>query len=157
MKTRAGFLMFGLLACLGSAVWGGEGQDPVVVYSTRSGFEEVIENIKLAVTERGLLVSGTLHVSEMLNRTGPDLGFPKAVYAKAESVEFCSAALSQRMIAVDPRNLVVCPFTVAAYVLADQPDRVYVAYRKLQLAGAATEETRAVMSLLDEVARAGAE
>ena len=43
--------------------------DPVVVTYPASGtFDEVLENVKWAITGRGLLVSGTLHVQEMLER-----------------------------------------------------------------------------------------
>lgn len=132
--------------------------DAVVVYPAAEAFEEVVESIKMAITERGLLVSGTLHVAEMLERTGKDLGYEQPVYARAESVEFCSAAISHRMIAVDARNLVICPFTVAAYSLAVEPDQVYVAYRRPALAGVEAEKTTAVVEeLLDGIARQAAE
>lgn len=130
---------------------------PVTVYTASSAFEDVMEGVQMAVTDRGLLVSGTLHVSDMLNRTGNDLGYPDAVYARAESVEFCSALMSHRMIAVDPRNLVICPFTVAVYTLKRDPDQVYVAYRKQQLAGDDPKVTTAVNEMLDEIAREASE
>jgi hypothetical protein len=135
----------------------GEATEPVVVYPAQGGFEEVLENIRMAVIERGMLVSGSLHVQDMLDRTGKDLGFEHPVYLKAESVEFCSAALSHRMIADDPRNLTVCPFTVAAYVLASEPQRVYVAYGRKHLAGKPTGSAAAVQELLDGIARQAAE
>ena len=138
--------------------WGEEDDDsPVVVYTADSDFEDVIENIKMAVTDRGMLVSGTLHVQDMLARTGKDLGFEKNVYLHAESVEFCSALMSHRMVAADPRNLVICPFTIAAYELAAKPGQVYIAYRKQFLAGEAHEATAAVLKMLDEIAREAAE
>ncbi len=137
--------------------WSGEEGEPVVVYPADSDFEDVIDNIKMAVEDRGMLVSGTLHVQDMLVRTGKDLGFEKNVYLHAESVEFCSALMSHRMVSADPRNLVVCPFTIAAYELAEKPGQVYVAYRKQFLAGEATEATNAVVKMLDEIAREAAE
>ena len=93
------------------------------------------------------------HVGDMLNRTGPDLGYDK-IFTKAESVEFCSALMSHRMVAADPSNLSICPFTVSAYVLKSQPDQVYVAYRRQYLAGPSDEVTKAVMEMLDSIARA---
>jgi len=129
----------------------------VVVYPASAGIEEVIEIIKMAVVERGMLVSSTLHVSDMLNRTGKDLGFEQPVFVHAESVEFCSALMSHRTVAADPGNLVICPFTVAAYVLADNPGQVYVAYRRPFLAGDAAESTQAVVEMLDGIAREAAE
>ncbi len=137
--------------------WSEEEARPVIVYSTSSDFEEVIENIKMAVEDRGMLVSGTLHVQDMLTRTGKDLGFEKDVYLHAESVEFCSALMSHKMVSADPRNLVICPFTIAAYELAEEPGQVYVAYRKQFLAGEADEATKAILTMLDEIAREAAE
>ncbi len=104
-----------------------------------------------------MLVSGTLHVQDMLTRTGKDLGFEENVYLRAESVEFCSALMSHLMVSADPRNLVVCPFTIAAYELAENPGQVYIAYRKQFLAGEAGEATNAVIEMLDEIAREAAE
>ena len=149
-------LLLALMLAATSSWPGGQGE-PVVVYAADSDFEDVVENIKMAVTDRGMLVSGTLHVQDMLARTGKDLGFEKNVYLHAESVEFCSALMSHRMVSADPRNLVICPFTIAAYELAEKPGQVYIAYRKQYLAGEAEEATEAVLSMLDEIAREAAE
>ena len=137
--------------------WSEENAAPVVVYPASSEFEDVIENVKMAITDRGMLVSGTLHVQDMLARTAKDLGFEKNVYLHAESVEFCSALMSHRMVSADPRNLVICPFTIAAYELADNPGQVYIAYRRQFMAGAADEATEAAHKMLDEIAREAAE
>ena len=141
------------------ALWGAllRADDPVVTYPASGSYEEVVEALRTAVTNRGLLVSGTLHVQEMLERTGKDLGFPDPIYLRAESVEFCSAQMSHQMIAVDPRNLVICPFTVAVYVLASEPDQVYVGYRRQHLAGDAEEVLQAVTELVDGIAQEAAE
>ncbi len=142
-----------LMLWMGCALAGGEpseDQQPVRIYTSGERFEDVVENIKLAIIERGMLVSGTLHVSEMLNRTAPDLGFSK-VFVKAESVEFCSALMSHKMSQAAPENIVICPFTIAVYVKQEQPDQVYVAYRRPLLAGDATETTAAILELLDGI------
>ena len=148
-----------LLFFVTAAVAGGDSPKPatVVVYPAASSFDEVIDNVKFAIINRGMLVSGTLHVSDMLNRTGKDLGFPTNVYRKAQSIEFCSALMSHRMIAADPRNLVICPFTVAVYETTDEPAKVYVAYHRQVLAGNAEEAARAVNRMLDGIAREAAE
>jgi len=141
------------------ALWGAvaQAEEPVVTYPASGSFEEVVEALRMAVTNRGLMVSSTLQVQEMLERTGKDLGFPEAVYLKAESVEFCSAQMSHRMIAADPRNLVICPFTIAVYVLASEPDQVYLGYRRLYLAGDAEHAAKAATDLVDGIAREASE
>ncbi|MBL3601377.1 MAG: hypothetical protein JMN25_16185 [gamma proteobacterium endosymbiont of Lamellibrachia anaximandri] len=147
------FLLFALmLSVAGMAFAGGAAPDPVVIYKADEVYEDVIDNIKMAVEERGMLVSGILHVSDMLNRTGPDLGY-KQVFKKAESVEFCSAVISHKMTQVSPVNLVVCPFTIAVYIKADEPEQVYVAYRSQSLAGQADKVTAEILELLDGIVR----
>ncbi len=125
--------------------------DPVVLYSSTEDFDTIKENIETAITNRGLLVSGTLHVSDMLNRTGKDLGFPEPLYIKAESLEFCSALVSHRMTQADPVNLTMCPFTIAVYVKTSEPQQVYVAFRKPILAGEAQTVTAAIQEMLHSI------
>lgn len=125
-------------------------QGPMAIYQSEGSFEEVIENIKMAIEERGMLVSGTLHVSDMLNRTGPDLGYPK-VFEKAESVEFCSASLSHQMTQAAPENMAICPFTISVFIKASEPEQIYVAYRRPSLAGDAAAVTHAIVELLDGI------
>lgn len=142
-----------LMIWMGCALAGGkpaEDGQPVRIYISKESFEDVVENIKMAIIERGMLVSGTLHVSDMLNRTAPDLGF-SAVFTHAESVEFCSALISHKMAQASPENIVICPFTIAVYVKVDEPGQVYVAYRRPQLAGEAEESTRAILEMLDGI------
>jgi uncharacterized protein (DUF302 family) len=110
------------------------------VYKTKGSYEDVKQSLEMAIEGRGLLVRGVSHVAEMLNRTGKDLGFPKEVYSKAEALEFCSADLSHRMILIEPSNMTTCPLTIGVYVLSDQPDQVYVSFRRQVLAGAAAEK-----------------
>lgn len=130
---------------------------PMVVYESASDYDFTKQNIELAITGHGLLVSGTLHVAEMLDRTAEDLGLKGDVYLKAESLEFCSAYLSHRMIEVDPSNLTICPFTVAVYVLKSDPDKTYVAYRKPVVAGDGAKVEQEISSILDDIARQASE
>ena len=127
-------------------------QEPMVIYQSEEPFEDVIENVKMAIEDRGMLVSGTLHVSDMLNRTGPDLGYEK-VFEKAESVEFCSASISHKMTQVAPENIAICPFTISVYIKADEPDKLYVAYRRQILAGDSDKVTAAIYELLDGIVK----
>jgi uncharacterized protein (DUF302 family) len=141
-----------LLIWAGSTLAGGEpmSEKKVRIYTSEERFEDVVENIKMAIIDRGMLVSGTLHISEMLNRTGPDLGFPD-VFTQAESVEFCSALISHKMAQVAAENVVICPFTIAVYVSKAQPEQVFVAYRVPRLAGKADKVTGEILQLLDGI------
>ena len=127
---------------------------PITVqYIDDESFEDIKENVEMAITDRGLTVSGTLHVQEMLTRTGDDLGFGPGPYLKAESLEFCSALISHKMIKTDPSNMGICPFTIAIYILRTEPNRVYVAYRVPSLAGDADNVLKEVIALLDGVVK----
>jgi len=101
------------------------------VYETDSSFEDVLDGLKLAIQERGMYINNVMHMSDMLQRTGKDLGLEETIYAKAESVEFCSAVLSRRMTAEAPARIVNCPFIVAVYTLPDQPGTTYVVHREI--------------------------
>ena len=129
-----------------------EAGQPIRIYTSEEPFEDVVENVRMAVVERGMLVSGTLHVSDMLNRTAPDLGFSE-VFVQAEAVEFCSALISHKMAQAAPQNIVSCPFTIAVYVRADAPGQVHVAYRLPLLAGDAEEVAAAIVEMLDGIVK----
>lgn len=126
-------------------------ESPVAVYKALDDFETTKEDIEMAITDRGMLVSGTLHIADMLNRTAQDLGYAKKIYGQADSIEFCSAVVSHKMVNADPSNLVICPFTIAVYTLIDEPKQVYVAFRRPMLAGEATDVTRAVLEMLEGI------
>ena len=124
---------------------------PIVVTQVKDEFDAIKENIELAITGKGLKLSGTLHVSNMLNRTGKDLGFDRQIFEKAESVEFCSALISHKMAIASPENISVCPFTIAVYTYKNKPDTVYIAYRRPQLAGNAEEVSKDIDNLLSSI------
>jgi uncharacterized protein (DUF302 family) len=103
--------------------------DQYAVYESDSSFEDVLDGLKLAIQERGMYINNVMHMGEMLERTGKDLGMEEEIYAKAESIEFCSAVLSRKMTAEDPTRIVNCPFIVAIYTLPDVADTTYVVHR----------------------------
>lgn len=117
-----------------------------VVVSTEGEFADVRQNVGDAIVGQGLVESGTSHVGEMLERTGRDLG-TTSVFAEAEVIEFCSAALTQAMTAADPHAIVNCPYRIAVYTLTASPGVVYLSYPR-PTAGGATPELEAVEALL---------
>jgi uncharacterized protein (DUF302 family) len=147
------YLLICLLLCF-QISWA---ENSIVTYISTNDYQTTKENIEIAIDGRGMLVSGILHISEMLNRTGPDLGIKNPVFKKAESVEFCSSEISHKMVQADPTNLTVCPFTVSVYVLSAQLDKVYVAYKRHQLAGNHAATEKLVNDLLDGIAVEAAE
>lgn len=130
---------------------------PIVSYAkTGARFEAVRDDLKTAIENKGLVVDYQAQIGKMLERTGKDLGAAKPVYADAQSLQFCGAALSLKLMQADPANVVLCPFTLVVYARADQPQQVVVAYRRpLRPGGSAATRTalRELDALLDDVAR----
>lgn len=127
--------------------------DDYAVYESDSSFSDVMDGLKLAIQQRGMFINNVMHMNEMLERTGADLDLGGPLFGEAESVEFCSAVLSRKMISEDPRRIVNCPFIIAVYTLPDQPNATYVAHRKIP--ASETEQSTAmqeVATMLEEIA-----
>lgn len=104
--------------------------------SIRHGsFEDAREAVEMAITGRGFVINNVSHVGDMLERTGKDLGGAKQIFLKAESLEFCSATVSRKMMEADPDNIVFCPYIISIYVLPEKPNEVRMAYRKTHISG----------------------
>ena len=95
-------------------------------------FNDIRDNITMAIENRGLVVNYVSHIAYMLNRTGSDIGASKRIFEQAEIIEFCSASLSRQMMEADPHNIVLCPFAISIYALPGEPGKVWIAYRKPQ-------------------------
>lgn len=117
-----------LLLCVGAMAANAAG-DPVVM-EAKGRFDEVRESLVAAIEGRGLVISYTAHIGAMLDRTGKDIGAAKRVYDRAESLEFCSAIASRRMMEANAANIVYCPYAVAIYTLPGKPGVVHLAYRR---------------------------
>ena len=89
----------------------------------------------------------------MLERTGAEIGATKKIFDQAETVEFCSASLSRKMMESSPHYIVLCPFTISIYTLPGDTRGTWVAYRKPQ--GRATRMFEGL--LRDVAAEAGPE
>jgi hypothetical protein len=119
---------------------------PYAVYESDSDFETVMDGAKAAIQEKGMYINNVMHMGEMLERTGKDLGLGGKIYDRAESIEFCSALLSRRMTEEDPSRIVNCPFILAVYTLPGQEGKTFVAHRVI------SEEEIAGSGIMAEVA-----
>jgi uncharacterized protein (DUF302 family) len=152
-RSVAALLAFAVL-CFGSGVATGAMPD-VIVQSVRGDYADIKDRVVMAIENRGMVVDHTAHVGAMLERTGKDIGRDRRIYEKADVIEFCSAGVSRATMEADPRNLVFCPYAIAVYVLPDEPQRVYVIYRKPHATGSAqsAKALKAVGALLDGIVR----
>ncbi|MFV2056692.1 MAG: DUF302 domain-containing protein [Thiohalomonadales bacterium] len=122
-------------------------------YSIKADFADVREDVEMAITDRGLVINNVSHIGSMLERTGKVTGSSKRIFLKAVSLEFCSASLSRRMMEANPHNIVFCPYIISIYVLPEQPDLVYLSYRRPSPVGSAESKSAlvAVESLLNDI------
>ncbi len=127
----------------------------MVQYSKDGKFEDVRDDLKLAIQNRGLVIDHTSHIHNMLERTGKDLGLTTKVFKDADAYSFCSATVSRATMEADPHNIVFCPYAISVYVTEKEPAKVYVAFRRPQQVGsdASKASLKAVHDLLDGIAR----
>lgn len=128
--------------------------EPVrVLRSTKDDFENIRDNIKDAIADRGIKINNISHIGNMLARTAAAVGGSKLVYKEAEALEFCSSTISRAMMEADPHNISYCPYIIAIYVIPEEAETVYVSYRKPPLVGdqASMDSLKTVGDLLDGI------
>jgi uncharacterized protein (DUF302 family) len=153
--TMARVLLLALLAALYTAVQAAD-LHPIVSYSKKAKFEDVRDDLKSAIEAKGLVIDYQSYVNRMLERTGKDVGSARKLHADAEAFVFCSAALSRKTMEADPANVSMCPYTMVVYATAQEPDKVYVTYRRPWRpdgSAASKASLKEVESLLDGIAR----
>jgi len=129
---------------------------PVVTYSKSAKYEDVRDELKLAIEAKGLVIDSELYINKMLERTGKDVGSARKLYADAQAFVFCSALLSRKSMEADPANIAQCPYSIVVYATAEDPEKVHVAYRRpWHPDGSAASQAalREVERLLDGIAR----
>ena len=125
--------------------------DPLAVYQSSEPYADVRENLEMAITDRGMLITNTLHISDMLQRTAADTGLEKKLYENAESLEFCSILMSYKMSLAHPANMATCPLTISIYQTAGDPNHTYIAYRRANLLGDSAAVQKALDDMLDGI------
>jgi uncharacterized protein (DUF302 family) len=132
-----------------SSVPDGAADGYMAVFTKTGKFEDVRDDVEMAITGRGLVVNNVSHVGEMLDRTGKDLGDDRQIFLKAEALEFCSAVVSRKMMEAAPDNIIFCPYIISIYVLPGKPNEVRIAYRKPQIVGSSASQ--AALKAVDEL------
>ena len=94
-------------------------------------FEDVQQDVADAIINRGYVIDYTARIGEMLDRTRSDVGSTRKIYSGAETVQFCSAVLSRKMMEADATDIAYCPYVIFYYQAAAEPGVVHVGYRKL--------------------------
>ncbi len=129
---------------------------PIVTYSKAAKFDDVREDLKLAIEGRGLVLDHESFVNRMLERTAKDVGSARKLYTDAQAFVFCSAVLSRKTMEADPANVAFCPYNMVVYATAQQPGTVHVAYKRPWRpdgSAASRAALKEVERLLDGIAR----
>jgi uncharacterized protein (DUF302 family) len=130
---------------------------PVVTYSKKGAkFDDVRDELRLAIEGKGLVIDYESFVNRMLERTGRDVGSARKLYADAQAFVFCSAALSRKTMEADPANVSLCPYSIMVYASARDPGTVHVSYKRpWRPDGSAASKAalKEVEALLDGIAR----
>ena len=118
--------------------------------ATKKGnFDDVKFELSNAIIERGLKVDFSGSISQMLERTGADIGSTKPIYKHAEFMSFCSSKLSRQMMEADAANVAFCPYTVFIYETAAAPGEIVVGYRPFPQPP--NETSRAALGEIDKL------
>jgi uncharacterized protein (DUF302 family) len=128
----------------------------IKTYSAKAKLEDVLDDVRLAIEARGLVVDHESFVGRMLERTGKDVGSARKLYTDARALTFCSAVLSRKTMEADAANVAFCPYNIVVYATAKAPGTVYVAYRRpwrAEGSAASKAALKEVEALLDGIAR----
>lgn len=129
---------------------------PIVTYSKTAKFDDVRDDLKLAIEAKGLVIDYESYINRMLERTGKDVGSTRKIYADAQAFVFCSAVLSRKTMEADPANIAQCPYSMVVYATVQEPEKVHVAYRRPwrpEGSAASRAALQEVERLLDGIAR----
>jgi len=111
-------------------------------------YDQARDDLAAAIEEKGMVISAVSHVKDMLDRTNTDLGYADTVYdTGAETLLFCKADLSQKMMRDNPHNIAFCPYAISIYTLKSEPNKVFLSYKKPPK----LESYKAIRQLLDSI------
>ncbi|WP_373051101.1 DUF302 domain-containing protein [Thalassovita aquimarina] len=122
--------------------------DGIVSYTTDDSFEDVVFGLENAILDQGLVIDGTSHVGDMLERTKADVGSDVTIFTHADVYSFCSANLSRKVMEADPMNIRFCPYDIFVAQLPDDDGKTIIGYRTFP-----EGPMQEVQALLDTIAR----
>ena len=131
-------------------------ESTIVRYSAPAKWDDVRDDLKIAIANKGLLVEYTSHIHNMLARTKKDVGGKKDIFESAETFVFCSAVVSRHTMEADANNIAFCPYAIAVYTTKDDPKIVNVSYRRPvrpDSSEASIKALKEVETLLDGIAK----
>ena len=120
--------------------------DGTITYTTDEAFDDVVFGLENAIVGEGLVIDSVSHTGDMLERTKADVGGTITIFDRADVFSFCSAALSRKVMEIDPMNVRFCPYDI--FVAQRPGEPVMIGFRSFP-----EGEMQEVQALLDRLAR----
>jgi len=130
------------------------------VYSKEARFEDVRDDVKDAIVNKGFVIDYVGHFNVMLERTAEATGSvtplgAKSPYKHAEYMQFCPAKLTHEAVSATPFAIANCPIAIFVYETSGEPGKIQVGYRLP--VGSPSRVVRQIndklVALLDEIAK----
>lgn len=104
------------------------------IYATNAKYEDVRDDLKDAIINRGFVIDYVGHFNAMLERTAEATGSvtalgAKSPYKNAEYVQFCPAKLTHEAVSATPFAIANCPVSLFIFEAATDPGKINVGYR----------------------------
>jgi len=128
------------------------------VYSKTAKYQDVRDDLKDAIVNRGFVIDHEGHLQDMLARTAEAVGNARSPYLKAEYLQFCPLKLTHEAVQASPLAIANCPVSIFVFEAASAPGEITVGYRlppATHSPGLGSVNERLV-ALLDEIAREAA-
>lgn len=129
------------------------------VYTKAARFEDVRDDVKDAIVNRGFVIDYEGHLGAMLERTAEAAGNATASgaglrYRHAEYVQFCPSKLTHEAVRASPFAIANCPISIFVYEARAEPGKIVVGFRLPVAAPSDTlrEINGKLISLLDGIA-----
>ncbi|KAB2920474.1 MAG: DUF302 domain-containing protein [Hyphomicrobiaceae bacterium] len=103
-------------------------------YAKTGTFEDVRDDLKDAIINRGFVIDYVGHFNAMLERTAEAAQSVtkegvKSPYRNAQFVQFCPAKLVHESVSASPVGIANCPIAVFVYELRIEPGKIHIGYR----------------------------
>ncbi|MGE3918125.1 MAG: hypothetical protein AB7F78_20710 [Hyphomicrobiaceae bacterium] len=104
------------------------------VHTKAGKFEDVRDDLKDAIVNRGFVIDYVGHFNAMLERTAEATGSvtplgAKSPYKQAEYMQFCPSKLTHEAVSATPFAIANCPIAIFVYETGAEPGKIQVGYR----------------------------
>lgn len=104
--------------------------DGFFTFEADGSFDDVVFEVEMAITGRGLVIDSVNHIGAMLARTKEDVGGTEDLFTGAQVMSFCSADVSREVMEDDLMNIQYCPYGIYVFQPAEDGAPVMIGYRE---------------------------